>query len=231
MEVLDPGMQVKELLRSLLSLESLLLPLLTPCRTVELFDNIVTPSRGNHLLMADVDQARDFPDGRPVTPKLIGVNDPWDVMFTQQLGQEGLRRFRITVARKENIEHEAVLVDRSPEPVSDTIDACTHLVQMPPGTPTGLSVAQFFCKEGAEFNAPLAEGLVADLNAALVKQFLHVSVTQGKAVVQPNCVLDDGHRETVAVRLGVRHGELAYPNPVKATQPDFSMDEISQMHS
>jgi len=62
---------------------------------------------------------------------------------------------------------------------------------------------------------------MANLNAALVEQFLYVSVTQGKAVVEPNGVLDDGHRETVAVGLGVGHGQLAYPNPIKATQPFF----------
>ncbi len=63
---------------------------------------------------------------------------------------------------------------------------------------------------------------MADLNAALVQQFLHVSVTQGKAVVQPDGVLDDGHGETVAVRLGVSHVGSAYPSPIKATQPSCS---------
>ena len=43
-------------------------------------------------------------------------------------------------------------------------------------------------------------------------------------MVKPNGVLDDGHRETVAVRLGVDHGASAYPNPIKATQP-FKDDE------
>ena len=57
---------------------------------------------------------------------------------------------------------------------------------------------------------------MANLNAALVQQFLHVSVTQGKAVVQPDRVLDDCHRETVAVWFGVGHGQSAYPDPVKA---------------
>jgi len=59
----------------------------------------------------------------------------------------------------------------------------------------------------------------AHLNSALVQQFLHVSVTEGEAVVELNGMLDDGHRETVSVRLGVGHGQSAYPNPIKATQP------------
>ena len=58
---------------------------------------------------------------------------------------------------------------------------------------------------------------MADLNAALVQQFLNVPVAQWEAVVEPNGVLDDGHGETVAVGLCVGHGQSAYPDPVKAT--------------
>ena len=45
------------------------------------------------MLVVDVDHTQDFPDGRPVTPKLIGVNDLWEVMLTQEPSQEGLRGF------------------------------------------------------------------------------------------------------------------------------------------
>ena len=90
---------------------------------------------------------------------------------------------------------------------------------MPPGASTGLPVAQIFSEERSKFYAPFAESLMADLNAALVKQFLHVSVTQRKAVVEPDGVLDDEYGETVAVWFGVDHGRSAYPDPIKATQP------------
>ena len=60
---------------------------------------------------------------------------------------------------------------------------------------------------------------MTDHDAAPVKQFLNIPVTQRKAVVQPDGVLDDGHRETVAVGLDVGHRQSAYPGPVKATQP------------
>ena len=78
-------------------------------------------------------------------------------------------------------------------------------------------MTQASCEERTELDGPFAECFVTHLNAALVQQFLHVSVTQGKAVVQPNGVLDDGHGETVAVRLGVGHGGSAYPKLIKAT--------------
>ena len=67
-----------------------------------------------------------------------------------------------------NTLHEAMPVYRPPEPVSDAIDGRAQLNQMPPGTPMGFPVAQIFGEEGAEFDTPFAEGLVADLNAALV---------------------------------------------------------------
>ena len=60
---------------------------------------------------------------------------------------------------------------------------------------------------------------MADLNAALVEQFLDIPVAQGEAVVQPNGVLNDGHWKAVAVRSRVGHGGSAYPSPIKATQP------------
>ena len=86
---------------------------------------------------------------------------------------------------------------------------------------------------------------MADLNAALVQQLLHVPVAakrrqrpgvlmgaaqvkkrrcsgqeaQKEAMVQPNCVPNDGHWEAVAVGFRVSHSGSAYPNPIKATQP------------
>ena len=90
---------------------------------------------------------------------------------------------------------------------------------MPLGTPPGFPVAQVFCEQWTKLDAPFAKGLVADLNAALVQQFLHVSVAERKMVVQPDRVLDDRHWETVAVRLGIGHVGSAYPSPIKATQP------------
>ena len=42
---------------------------------------------------------------------------------------------------------------------------------------------------------------MADLNAALVEQFLHISIAEGKAMIEPNSVLDDGHREAARRRV------------------------------
>ena len=76
---------------------------------------------------------------------------------------------------------------------------------------------------------------MADLDAALVQQFLDITVAQRKEMVEPNCVLEDGHGETVAVRVGVGHVGSAYPSPIKATQPTAlfryrSMDAGRNVH-
>ena len=80
-------------------------------------------------------------------------------------------------------------------------------------------MAQFFGEERPEFYAPFANGFMADHDAALVQQFLDVSRAEGKSVIQPDGLLDDGHGETVAVGLRVGHGGSGYPNPIKATHP------------
>jgi hypothetical protein len=136
------------------------------------------------------------------------------------------------VPLKQDTEYNTVFVHCSPEPMSDAIDACTHINQMPPGTPTGFPVAKFIGEQRPEFDTPFTEGLVTDLDAALVEQFLNITVAQGETVVQPNRMLDDGHGEAVAVGLWVGHGRSAYPDPVKATQPsDFMCMDAHLQHA
>ena len=99
-------------------------------------------------------------------------------MFTQELGQEDLCGVGIPVPLKQDVEHEAVLVHCSPavkrsqarcsdqdKPVSDAIDARTHLVQIPPGTLPGFPVTKLFCVQRTEFDTPFAESFMADLNS------------------------------------------------------------------
>jgi hypothetical protein len=160
------------------------------------------------------------------------MDNLWDIVFSQQPRQEGLRGFGIPMPLEENVEYETVPVHGPLKPVSDAVHARTHLVEMPPGTLSGFPVAQVFSEKGSELDTPLAESFMADHDAALVQQFLHVSVAakrphgrcsgqeaQRKAVVKLNSLLDDEHRETVAVRLCIGHGRSAYPDPIKATQP------------
>jgi hypothetical protein len=51
---------------------------------------------------------------------------------------------------------------------------------------------------------------VADLDAALLEEFLDITLTEGGEVVEPESILNDAQRQTMAVRLAISHGRSAY---------------------
>ncbi len=112
--------------------------------------------------MIDVDQAGDLPDGGTMALQLIGMNDLWNSLFTQQPCRKGLLGLGIAVTLGE--------------------DQARNRVQMPPGILTGCPVASFFSEEGYECDTPGSEGLVTDSKAALVAKIL--PVPQGKAAME-----------------------------------------------
>ena len=57
---------------------------------------------------------------------------------------------------------------------------------------------------------------MANLNAALVQQFLNITVAERETVIQPDGVLDDGHRKSMPVGLEV--GQGGQPTPVRLRQ-------------
>ena len=216
MKVFNSGVQAQEFLSAFPPPESMLLAFLTPCGTVRLLNQIVTSDSRDHLLMVDIDQARNLPNRGSIAPELIGTDRVWDIVFSQKPPHEVFGGLGIAVSLEQDIKHEAVLVHRPPQPVSNPVHTGADLVQKPPGTPSGFPVTQASCGERAELDGPFAKCFVTDHDAALVQQFLNIPVTQGKTVVEPDSVLNDGHWKAVAVGLDVRHGWSAYPEPVKA---------------
>jgi len=85
-EVGHSGVQTQEFLRSFPPLESLLTSLLSPCGTVRLFDHVVTSGRRDHLPVVDIDQTWDLSNRGSVAAELIGMDDLWNIIFTQQAG-------------------------------------------------------------------------------------------------------------------------------------------------
>ena len=148
-----------------------------------LLDEIIAAVGRNHLLMVNLLKRWKFSDGGPVTGKFVRADRLWDVIFAEQASQERSCRFGISAALQQDVEHDPVLVHGSPEPVTDTADGSTDFVHVPPGTPSGFPVTQLFSDERREFDVPLAKRVVADLNTTLLKQFLHIPVTEREAMV------------------------------------------------
>lgn len=81
---------------------------------MRLLNKVVTPGGGDHLTVLYTVEHGSFPECRSVTPELIGVNDLWYVVFTQQADEKGLGHLSVTVLLKENVQHRSLLVNRPP---------------------------------------------------------------------------------------------------------------------
>jgi len=127
-EGFDSGMEVQESFRSPDSSEALLLPVLTPCRSVSWLDRIVTSGHRDHRLVVDDCPAPNRPNRGPITPQPTRRNDLRDGASTRQFGEESLRNIRIAAAPKKKLERETLLVYRSPG-LSSTCAVSTPIVE------------------------------------------------------------------------------------------------------
>ena len=140
------------------------------------------------------------------------MNGLWNVVFAQQTSEECFGCLSITVVLKEDVEHGTLFIHCPPPPVFDPTNDNMHFIKMPPGTPTGFPVAQFLGQEWGEFDIPLAECFVTDVNSSIMKKFLNITLAERKAVVQPQSVANDTQRETVTIGLPINHSSSAYRN-------------------
>jgi len=94
-EVADSGVQVEAFLSAFPPSEALPTSLLPRYISVCLQGDVVIPSCRNHLLVVDVNQAGELSNRSPIAVERIDTNNCWDILFAQQPGQKGLRRFDV----------------------------------------------------------------------------------------------------------------------------------------
>ena len=92
-----------------------------------------------------------------------------------------------------------MLVDRSPQVVQLAADADEHLIQMPFVARPGPAPLERVGERTPEAQAPGADALVADHDAALGQDRLNLTQAQAEAVVEPDSVADDLGRKAEAV--------------------------------
>ena len=85
--------------------------------------------------MIDIDETRDLPDRGRAAPELIGADRVWKVIFAEPSSQQGSRRLGITMSLEQDIEHEAVLVQK----------------------PSGFLLTKFLSGQRTEVDAPPAQ--------------------------------------------------------------------------
>jgi hypothetical protein len=109
-----------------------------------------------------------------VAPQFVGDQDARHILqAVQQPLEEALRCSGIAAALDQNIEYDAVLVDRPPEIMQYTPDPDEHLIQMPLVTRSRSAPAQFVGEARAELQAPLPNALIGDDYTTLRRRLHH----------------------------------------------------------
>jgi hypothetical protein len=149
---------------------------------------------------------QDLTLGGPIGSEFIRHDDSGHVAQTlQQLAKEALGRLRVAAALDQHIKHVAVLVYRPPEVVQLAADADKYLIQKPFVSWSRSAPLEGFGVGPSEAQAPLADGLVANHDAARCQDQLDFPQAQAEAVIQPNGLVDDLSREAEAV-IRIGHG-------------------------
>src|SRR5512135_2846233 len=121
--------------------------------------------------------------------------------------------FRLLCTR--DVEDVAVLVNRPPQVVLDTVDADEHLIKVPLVPGTGPAATQGAGVGLPELPAPAPDRLVGDHHAAGEHEFLGLPEREQEPVVEPHTVRDDLDR--VAVALVRRRGSAHAPSSQQPT--------------
>ena len=150
-----------------------------------------------------------------VTPQAIGdqalgfVLQPSEQALEEPFGGGG-----IPAILDQDVEHDAVLVHRTPEIMQLAIDLQKYLIEVPGVARLRSSLAEFAGELAAEGQTPLPDTFVADADAPLGEDQFDVPEAQAEQMVQPDCVADDLGWEAVSGvgdGLGRHLTSLAHP--------------------
>jgi hypothetical protein len=185
----------QEALRVLSRFEALQDPFTLTRRQVRVLSAIVQPLVPTMLTVRQCSANR-----RRVAGELVGDHHPRlrPVLTVEHTMQETFGGYLIASVLDQDVQHDAVLVNGSPQPVASAAYLERHLVQMPLVAGSRSAPTQPPRIRGAELGAPLADGLVANADATLGEQILNVTETEVETKVQPHSVSDDLRRETVS---------------------------------
>jgi hypothetical protein len=106
-------------------------------------------------------------------------------------------------ALREDVEHVAVLIHGSPQIVAFTRNREGDLIQVPCVSRSGPAAAELIGIGLAERAAPRPDGLIRYNHATDKQEFLHITVAEAEAEIEPNRVADDlGRKAVVFVAVG-----------------------------
>src|SRR3954466_14907745 len=192
-----------------------------------------------------LDRGYDLTLGGAVAGELVRDHDTRDpALLFQQLAEQALGGLFVPPALDQDVEHDPILVDRSPKPMLLAADHQAHLIQVPFVARTGQPAPDLVGEGLAELAPPLAHGFMAHLDAAGGQHLFDHAQAQGKAEVEPDGVADDLAWKAVAGVGGLggechaRHRPVpalpAKPRPkltVPLTVPPYDPHRTGRQHS
>ncbi len=148
---------------------------------------------------------------RAVGAKLIGDDCRWrEALLLQQFSHQPNRGLRVPAGLNQEIQNFAFAVYSTPEiepPPSDNDD---HLVQVPPFGRSWPPTSDPPPIGPTEFQDPPSNCLIRDVETALGKQVLNVTIAQRETAIEPDGMLDDDRWKAVTTI-----GYLAHPETLK----------------
>src|SRR5215813_11283780 len=151
------------------------------------------------------DSGQDLALRRAIALELIRDDDPRDIpQALEQLAKKLLRRVLIPPAVDQDIEDIVVLVHRPPQVMPLTMDREKHLIQVPFVAWLGTSMFQPIRVVLPKLQTPLPDGLMGDIDPAFAQQFLHITIAQREAVIEPDPMADDlAEKAVILVVFGI----------------------------
>src|SRR5216683_2456154 len=137
--------------------------------------------------------------GSAIRPQVVGDQSiGHEAVFLQQLAHELHRGMLVPFRLDQHIEDLALGVDGAPQVDHAAIDLEIDLIQMPARVGFRSASTQVRCDHRPEVVYPAPNGFVGDGNAAFCQQVFDVAQAQGEAEVEPDRLLNDRWRESVA---------------------------------
>jgi hypothetical protein len=179
--------------------EPLHLTLSSPRRSMRVLGSIVQISA-----LSVLDTGKQLTLSDAIAQQLVGHNHPRLILQTrQQPLEESLRRLGIAPGLNQDIEHNAILINGTPEIMLHALDADEDFVHMPLVTRSWPAAAWAVGETGGELLAPTAHSLIGDDDTALRQDQLNITQAEAEYVIQPNSVADDlGGKPMAVVRVG-----------------------------
>ena len=172
MEVaMDERVSGEEGLRLVQRLEPLHLAFSSPCRSMRVLGAIVEIPA-----LSVLDPGEQVALGHAVTSQLVGHDDPWHVVQAfQQAPEETLSGVGIAAFLNQDVEHNAVLVNGTPEIVLNALEPDEHFIHVPLVAGSRSPATQAIGKGLAEFPAPAPNCLIRHDYATLCQKQLDVA--------------------------------------------------------